>query len=186
MMRKQRCSIVAALAFMAAFQVPVTGRAQPERVQVVNQLDRDVLVWVNGDPRVFVGPNATGSTTDVPEGPVLLQATCPKTGELLATERTSMAPGETFTWTLYPVGVVGEEQGTGVVVVENGLDRSVEVRLGGNLYGWIAPGAVRVEPRIVAGTVTATATDDAGTVLAERTLTVAPGEIVRWRIGTGG
>lgn len=63
----------------------------------LGDLDRDVLVWVNGDPEVFIEPKATGSTTDVPEGPVLLQATCPTTGELLASERTSLAPGEFFT-----------------------------------------------------------------------------------------
>ena len=180
-----RLPILLAIVVIAAAILPAPARAQrPERIEIVNELDRPVLVWIDGDPRLVVDANSTSSTTDVPEGIVLLQATTTTSGTLLATERTSISPGETFTWTLYPVAIVGEERGTGVVVIENDLDHVVEVRLGDNLFGFLAPGAVRVEPRIVAGNVIAVASSDTRGVVAERTLTIEPGEIVRWRIGT--
>jgi hypothetical protein len=171
--------VVAALLWSA----PAAWSQRPERIEVVNELDRDVLVWVNGDPRVYVTAGSTGSTADLPEGPVTLLATCPLTDELLATQRTALADGELFTWTLYPVPVAGEEQGTGIVVLLNGLDTVVEVDLGGALVATLAPGASRVLPRVVAGSANATARDPAGAVVAETTITIPDGDITRWVIG---
>lgn len=182
-MPRARRSLLTLLVVALTGSIPAAWAQVPERIEVVNQLDRDVLVWVNGDPRVYVGPNATGSTGDLPEGPVTLLATCPATGELLATERTALAEGETFSWTLYPVSVAGEEQGTGIVVLMNGLDRTIHVDLGGNHVATLAPGASRVLPRVVTGTVTATARDLPGTELARTTLTIPDGEITRWVVG---
>lgn len=43
-------------------------------VEVENQLDREMLVWINGEPRVVAPANGRVSLEGVPEGPVTLLA----------------------------------------------------------------------------------------------------------------
>ncbi|HJR54728.1 MAG TPA: hypothetical protein VJ982_13565 [Gemmatimonadota bacterium] len=155
----------------------------PETIIVRNALDRSVLVWVDGVPREVVGADQEETVGDAPEGVVTLMATDASSGAVIATEHTSLTEGETFTWTLYLVPVAGEAQGTGTVVLANGLDMTIEVRFGGETRAVLAPGATRVLPRVVAGTVEAVATAPDGTSLAAETLTILPGEITRWEIG---
>ena len=100
----------------------------------------------------------------------------------MASEQRQLDAGETFTWTLYPVPVAGEEKGTGTIVLQNALEREVEVYLGETTVGSLAPGATRAMARIVAGEVTAVAREGEE-VLAERRLAVEPGQVTRWEIG---
>jgi hypothetical protein len=179
-MRGKRTSTMAALV-AAALILPAAAAAQPATIVVENQLDRSLLVWIDGDLEGVVPANGVARFEGRDTGRVSLLAGDSR--GIVASEKTTLSGGETFTWTLFPVAVFGEERGTGVVVVENDLDHAVEVRLGGNLFGRLAPGAVRVEPRIVAGNLVAVASSDTRGVVAEKTLTIVPGEIVRWRIG---
>lgn len=179
-MRGKRAFLLAALA-AAALIHPAMASAQPATIVVENQLDRSLLVWIDGDLEGVVPANGQARFEGLDTGRVSLLAGDAR--GIVASESTALSGGEVFSWTLFPVAVLGEEQGTGVVVIENDLDHVVEVRLGGNLFGRLAPGAIRVEPRIVAGNVIAIASSDTRGVVAERTLTIVPGEIIRWRIG---
>lgn len=156
---------------------------RPESVVVVNETDREALVWVDGVPRDVVPPDAHAPLAGVPEGAITLMATDAVTGRVLATESTVLSTGEEFTWTLYPIRVIGEEKGTGTVVLENALGVTVEVTLGGNEVAVLLPGATRVLPRVVAGDVVARAVEPGGSVVAEKTLTIAAGTVSRWTIG---
>ena len=175
---------VAAVALLTALAAGRAPAQLPETIVVNNVLDRTVLVWVDGVPRDVVGAGEEKTIGDAPEGVVTMMATDAASGAVIATEHTSLTEGEIFTWTLYLVPVVGEEQGTGTVVLTNGLDTTIEVRLGGQTRAILAPGATRVLPRVVAGTVEAVAATPDGTALATETLTIIPGEITRWQIGT--
>lgn len=174
---------LAALLFAGLLSTPALHAQRPENVLVVNDTDRDVRVWVGGVPREVVSADTEVRLADVPEGAVTLMATDAATGEILATQHTSLAPGEAFTWTLYPIALVGEEKGAGTVVLDNRLDVAVEVTLAGNEVAVLTPGATRVLPRIVAGDAVARATEPGGSVVAEETLTILDGGIVRWEIG---
>ena len=69
-------------------------------------------------------------------------------------------------------------------MLTNGLDRVIEVTLGGHTTAVLMPGASRVLPRIVAGAVEAVAVAPDGTRLASQTLVVADGEVTRWHVGS--
>lgn len=182
-MKSRRTSLVTAVALLTALgSSPAAGQV-PETIVVNNALDRPVLVWLDGMPTEVVPATEEKTIGPVPEGPVTLMATDVANGSVIATEHTSLAEGETFRWTLYLVPVFGEEAGVGTVVLVNGLDRVIEVTLGGRTTAVLAPGATRVLPRVVAGTVDAVALTSDGTTLASRTLTIADGQVTSWRIG---
>jgi hypothetical protein len=175
---------VAAVALTLSAMAAARAPAQlPETIVVNNALDRPVLVWVDGVPRDVVAAGEEKTIGDAPEGVVTMMATDAASGAVIATEHTSLTEGEIFTWSLYLVPIAGEEQGTGTVVLTNGLGTTIEVRLGGQTRAVLAPGATRVLPRVVAGAVEAIAVTPDGTSLATQTLTIGPGEITRWVIG---
>jgi hypothetical protein len=68
------------------------------------------------------------------------------------------------------------------VILTNGLDRVIEISLGGETSAVLAPLATRVLPQVVAGTVEAVATAPDGTVLDTETLMIVDGEVTRWRV----
>ena len=154
----------------------------PETIVVNNALDRPVLVWVDGVPAEVVPAAGEKAIGDAPEGAVTLMATDVSSGSIIATEHTALSEGETFHWTLYLVPVPGEEAGAGTVILTNGLDRVIEISLGGETSAVLAPLATRVLPRVVAGTVEAIATAPDGTVLDTETLMIVDGEVTRWRV----
>jgi hypothetical protein len=183
----KKTSTFRGVATALSLTVLVVGRASgqaPETIVVNNALDRPVLVWVDGVPAEVVPAAAEKAIGDAPEGVVTLMATDVSTGNVIATEHTNLSEGETFTWTLYLVPIVGEAMGSGTVVLTNGLDRVVEVSLGGQRSAVLAPRATRVLPRVVAGTVDAVAAAPDGTVLATETLTIVDGEVTTWRVGS--
>lgn len=155
----------------------------PETIVVNNALDRPVLVWVDGVPTEVVPATGKKAIGDAPQGMITLMATDVSSGSVIATEHTALSEGETFTWTLYLVPVPGEEAGAGTVVLTNRLDQVIEVTLGGNTTAVLLPGATRVLPRVVAGTVVAVASTPGGTELATHTLTISDGQVTSWRIG---
>jgi hypothetical protein len=180
--------LVAALALPAAGQeAKGSGRdsRNPATVVVANRLNQGVSVWIDGEMKGRVEPSKEARFDRVAPGKVSLQAAALGSAGPVAGEERDLAPGETFTWTLYPVLSWGEEKGTGTVVLENGLDHDVEVTLGGSPAGSLAPGATRAYPRVVAGNVDVSARDAAGGAAEQRTLTVLPGNIARWEIGKG-
>jgi hypothetical protein len=177
------CRVAAVVLVLTALVAGSAPAQLPETIMVNNALDRPVLVWVDGVPRDVVAAGEEKTIGDAPEGVVTMMATDAASGAVIATEHTSLTEGEIFTWTLYLVPVIAEEQGTGTVVLTNGLDTTIEVRLGGETRAVLAPGATRVLPRVVAGTVEAVAATPDGTSLATETLTIVPAEITRWMIG---
>lgn len=163
---------------------PSSALAQPEEtIEVVNQTDHEVTAWIGGAPAGVVPARSRLEIAGAPRGPVTILATDRETGALLATESTVLAEGERFTWTLEPIIFVGEEKGTGLVQLVNNLDCAAAVTLGGNSAGELSPGATRVLPRVVAGTVTARAVCPDGERVIEESLTIEPGETTIWRIG---
>lgn len=171
----------ALLAAVVALVVAPAVRAQTPEIVVFNGTDRDVLVWLDGVPREVAVPGGEARFAG-PEGAVTLMATDPSTGAVLATQHTGLAPGEAFTWTLYPVPVVGEERGVGTVVLSNHLAVTVDVSLGGNEVATLPPYSTRVLPRVVTGEVVARATAPSGETVAEETVSIAAGAITRWTI----
>ncbi|MFN2432546.1 MAG: hypothetical protein ABR599_06980 [Gemmatimonadota bacterium] len=156
----------------------------PGAVVVVNRLERDVSVWINGERKGSVEPGDEVQFDGVPAGRVDVQAGVMGSGGPVASEERALAPGETFTWTLYPLLSFDEEKGTGTVVVKNGLEQPVDVFLGENPAGTLAPGASRAYARVVAGEVRAVARNPEGEMLGERKLEIAPGGLARWEIGS--
>jgi hypothetical protein len=159
------------------------GGEGPGSVVVVNTLERVVSVWINGDLEGHVEPGDEVRFPNVPSGRLRLQAGGVGSGGPVAMEQRTLAPGETFTWTLYPVVAMGEEKGAGTVVLLNALAEVVDVQLGGRPAGSLAPGARRAYPRVVVGEVKCEARSVAGETLAEHTLEVRSGRIARWTIG---
>jgi len=176
-MRYLALALIMGLTFSALAAVQ-----QPATVEVVNDVERDMLIWVNGDPRIVVGGFERATIPDIPPGPVSLLASGQGIEGVVASERRVLASGETFTWMLYPVVVFGEEKGTGIVVITNDLDETVDVVLGGNVIARLAPGASRTTRRVVAGETMLAARNLEGDRLLEREVVVIPGEIVRWSL----
>jgi hypothetical protein len=185
-------SFAVALLFLAAASGPAAaqtprggdggGRA-PASVMVVNELEQGVTVWINGELKGRVEPSGRARFDGVPSGPVSLKAGAEGSAGPVAGEERTLEPGETFTWTVYPVLSWGEEKGTGTLVLENGLDGEVEVLLNGEPAGVLTPGATRAYPRVVAGEVEVVARVPGGETVQERAVPVVAGNIARWEIG---
>ena len=141
------------LIVLLALALPVSARAQSATIEVENHLDRDLLVWINGEPRGVAPANERVDFQPVPEGPVTLMASGVDGTGIEASERRVLAGGESFTWILSPIPVLGEEKGTGMLVVTNLRDEAVQVMAGGGILGWISASGTRSFPRLVAGTV---------------------------------
>ena len=126
-------AIVLGLALQAAAMALASGglRGQTATVEVENELDRDLLIWIDGEPRGVVPANDRVAFDGLPDGPVTLLASGLRREGIEASERRVLAPGESFTWVLYPIPVLGEEQGTGILVVTNELDVPAEITAGG-------------------------------------------------------
>lgn len=154
----------------------------PAQVTVVNQLDRPFLIWVNGEPRGLVEAGGQVDFADVEPGPLSLLASGVGTEGIVASEKRALAAGQTFQWTLYPRIELGEEKGTATLVLRNALDQEVDVELGGNPVGRLAPGGSRTVMRVVAGDVTTVVSDVQGAVLQRFALTIIPDEIMVWTI----
>ncbi len=181
--------------FMAAAAAPAVAQTPkgsdgdskaPATVVVVNRLERAVTVWIDGEMKGYVPPAGQAGFYGIRAGRVSLQAGATGSAGPVAGEDRSLAPGETFTWTLYPVLSWEEKKGTGTLVLTNTLAREVEVSFGGSPAGRLGPGAMRAYPRVVAGEVTVSVHDADGNVVAERNLSVVPGNIARWEIGSDG
>jgi hypothetical protein len=176
----------ALVVLLAAWLLPAAVQAQdPDSGVVVvrNELDRDLLVWINGEPRGLAESESEARFEGVPAGILSLLVSAPGAEGIVASERRTMTPGRTFLWTIYPIPVEGEEKGSTVLVVHNDLDRSVRVELAGNVAGWIEAGAVRTFPRVASGDVTARVEDEMGSVIHAFALTLIPRETMVWRIG---
>lgn len=162
---------------------PARGQADSlGAVVVVNQLDREFLIWINGEPRGLVPAEGRATFDHVDPGTLSLLASGVGSEGIVAGEKRALAPGQSFEWTLYPQIRLGEEKGTAMLVLTNGLDQEVDVSLGGNEAGRLGPGARRTYPAIVAGDVTAKVMDLEGRVLKRFALTIMPGETMRWTI----
>lgn len=180
-----------ALALLVILQVTASaqiakggeGGEGPASVVVVNQLDRGVTVWINGELKGEVEPFGEERFVNIPSGNVSLEAGAMGSAGPVAAEERSLSPGQTFTWTLYPLLSWEEERGVGTMVVSNALDREIELSIGGREAGSLAPGASRAFPRIVAGEVEVSARQSDGRVLEARSLIVTPGKIARWEVG---
>ena len=155
----------------------------PASVVVVNRLERAVTIWIGGEMKGRVEAGGSATFPGISPGEVSLQAGAAGSAGPVAGEECSLDPGETFTWTLYPVLTWEESKGTGTLVVTNKLDRSVDVSFGEHPAGRLEPGATRAYPRVVAGDMTVSAADTEGNVVGTRDLSVAPGTIARWDIG---
>lgn len=177
------CRVIGVVVLLIGLVVGRAPAQAPEMIVVNNALDRSVLVWVDGIPVELVDAGEEKAIGNAPEGVVTLMATDAATGALIATEHTSLSEGETFTWTLYLVRVAGEEMGTGTMVLTNGLDSVIEIRLGGETRAVLAPGATRVLSQVVAGVVEAAAATPDGTTVDTEMLTIIDGEITRWVVG---
>jgi hypothetical protein len=156
----------------------------PATVVVENRLDRGVAVWINGEMKGRVEPAGQARFPGVPAGMMSIQAGVTGSAGPVAGEERALEPGETFTWTLYPVLYWQEEKGTGTLVLENVLGREVDVFLNGDPAGRLGAGATRAYPRVVVGQVEVSARNAEGQVLEERTLAVTAGRISRWEIGS--
>lgn len=169
------------------FAAPAFGQAgpavSPGRVVVKNLLDRDLLIWINGEPRGLAGANGEAEFDGVPSGTLSLLASAPGAEGIVASEKRDFAPGRTFVWTIYPIFVEGEEKGTTHLVVRNRLDRTIEIELAGNVAGQIEPGATRTFPGIASGDVTARVRDLEGRLLREFALALLADETMVWEIG---
>jgi hypothetical protein len=169
----------------AMFLLAIPARAQEEvgRVVVKNLLDRDLLVWINGEPRGIAQAGGETEFDDVQPGTLSLLASAPAAEGIVASEKRDFAPGRTFVWTIYPIVIPGEEKGTTVLVVRNRLDREIDLELAGNAAGRLGPGAARTYPRIASGDVTARVRDAEGRVLYEFSLSLLEGETMVWNVG---
>lgn len=178
-------------AVVLALALPGTGMAvtpgglwgQTATVEVENQLDRGMLVWINGEPRGVASANGRVSFDGIPDGPVTLLASGLQAEGIEASERRLLAPGESFTWILYPIPVLGEEKGTGILVVTNELDVPVQVMAGGGVLGWVSPSGTRSFPNLVAGSFPVEARDVEQDLLEKTDIAIDDGEIARWVIG---
>jgi hypothetical protein len=152
-------------------------------VIVKNLLDRDLLVWVNGEPQGLAPAGGEAEFESVPSGRLSLLASAPGAEGIVASETRDFAPGGTFVWTIYPIEIPGEEKGTTILVVRNRLDRAIDLELGGNAAGRLEPGSARTYPRIASGDVTARVRDTEGRVLYEFSLSLLEGETMVWNVG---
>jgi hypothetical protein len=158
----------------------------PGKVVVLNSLERAVTIWINGQLKGKVAAGDDATFGRVPSGRLRLQAGGVGAGGPVAFEERVLAPGETFKWTLYPVLSMGEEKGTGTLVLVNSLSESVEIRVADRPAGSLAPRGSRAYPRIVSGQVQVEARNANGETLAQQTLDVKTGKISRWVIGGKG
>ena len=181
-MRSRHTLLALAVLGLGALSIPRAAWGQAATVEVENQLDREMMVWVNGEPRGVAPANGSVVFDDVPEGPVTLLASGVDRTGVEASERRVLASGETFTWTLYPIPVLGEEKGTGMLVVINELDKPVQIVVGGAMLGWVSPAGSRSFPRLVAGDVPVEALDAEQDLVEKADLTIEDGEIERWVI----
>lgn len=178
-------ALVLALVFQGTGMALTVGglRGQTATVEVDNQLDRELLVWINGEPRGIAPANGQVSFEGLPDGPVILLASGLDRDGIEASERRILASGETFTWTLYPIPVLGEERGTGILVVTNELEVPVQIMAGGGILGWVSPSGTRSFPNLVAGTAPVEARDAEQDLLEKTDVRIEDGGIARWVIG---
>lgn len=177
--------LLMALAGPAAAQTAKGSGAHarvPATVVVVNQLQRGVTVWINGEMKGRVQSAGRAEFHRIPAGQISLQAGAAGSAGPVASEERAIASGETFTWTLFPVLAWEEEKGTGTLVLTNALERDVDISLNGDPAGRLGPGATRAYPRVVVGDVLVSARGADGSVLEERQLSVVMGGIARWEI----
>lgn len=167
---------------MAAAPALAQDATSSASVIVVNQLERDFLVWINGEPRGLVEGGARRAFDGVEPGPLSLLASGVGTEGIVASEKRGLAAGQAFEWTLYPDVRLGEEKGTATLVLRNALDREVAIELGGNPAGTLAPGGSRTVMGLVAGDVTTVVSDLEGRELQRFPLSIIAGEIMSWTI----
>lgn len=156
---------------------------QAATVEVENRLDRDMLVWIDGDPRGVAPANGRVTFDGLRDGSVTLLATGLPDRGVEASERRVLAAGETFSWILYPIPVLGEEKGTGILVVTNELETPAQVMVGGAVLGWVSPSGTRSFPNLVAGSIPVEARDAEQRLLEKADVRLADGEVERWVIG---
>lgn len=178
----------APLAFVALLALPSVIRAQaqaePATLEVVNDQERPMLIWIEGEPREVVDAYDRIVIGGVPPGTVSLLASEEGIRDVVASERRHVEPGERFTWTIHPAAVFDETRGAGMLVITNELDQTVDVILAGDVLARLAPESRRTLQRVPAGDATLIARDRRGNRVYEREIVVVPGEITRWAIGS--
>jgi len=175
----------AALLLAALVVLPASTRGQPEPATavIVNDLDRDVLIWIEGEPRMWATAFDRVVIDSVPPGSITLLASGQGLEGVVASEQRVVAPGERFRWALHPVAAFDESRGTSLLVIRNGLDETVDVILEGKVFGRLAPGSSRTIRRVGSGEATLAARDIEGHRVYEREIVLVPDEITRWTIG---